>query len=125
MTANGIPKKLARKVAWSVAMSTAAYDIQAIWEGQKWLLDGFNKLTATIGRAVARTFSTAKGEDTIRVAPTEPALNRRRERLLVAVLAAPKATPKRALLPLSPEDDSSRHASLDGSQPLPTLAKAV
>jgi hypothetical protein len=34
--ANAIPRKLARKVAWAVAMSTAAYGVEAIWEGQKW-----------------------------------------------------------------------------------------
>jgi hypothetical protein len=31
MNANGIKRKLAR---WSIAMSTAAYGIEAIWEGQ-------------------------------------------------------------------------------------------
>jgi hypothetical protein len=33
--------------------------------GQMWLTDGFDKLTRTIGRAVARTFSSTKGEDAI------------------------------------------------------------
>ena len=63
-------------------MSTAAYGIEALWEGQRWLLNGFNKLTTAIGRAVAGTFSTAKGEDAIRagdIPPTEPTLDRRRE----------------------------------------------
>ena len=32
---NRIPRKLARKVAWAVAMSTAAYGIEAIWEAPK------------------------------------------------------------------------------------------
>ena len=31
MGANSIPRKLARKVAWAVAMSTAAYGVEAIW----------------------------------------------------------------------------------------------
>jgi hypothetical protein len=62
MTANGIRRKLARKVGWAVAMSTAAYEIEAIWEGQAWLLEGFDRLTVAIGRSVAGTFSTAKGE---------------------------------------------------------------
>ena len=43
----------------------AAYDIQAIWEGQKWLPEGFKKLTIVIGRALTGTFITAKGEDII------------------------------------------------------------
>ena len=68
ITANGISRKLARKVVWSVAMSTEAYGIEAIWEGQELLLDGFNKLTAALGRAVVRTFGTARGEDAIRAA---------------------------------------------------------
>jgi hypothetical protein len=49
-------------------MSTAAYGIEAIWEGQGWLLEGFHKLSVAIGRSVAGTFSTAKGEDAIRAA---------------------------------------------------------
>jgi hypothetical protein len=61
MNANGVPRKLARKIAWSVAMSTAAYGIEAIWEGQQWLLDGFHKLTVAIARTVAGTFGTTKG----------------------------------------------------------------
>jgi len=57
MTAIGIPRKLARKVAWAVAMSTAAYGTEALSEGQRWLLNGFDKLTRAIGQAVAGTFS--------------------------------------------------------------------
>jgi ribonuclease HI len=41
--------------------------------------------------------------------PTKPALDRRRERLLTAAMAAPNHSPKRSLLPSHPEDDSSRH----------------
>jgi ribonuclease HI len=69
------------------------------------------KLTRTIGRTVAGTFSTAKGEDAIREAvapPTCPTLDRRRERLLASALVAPTDAPKRALLPPRAEDDSSR-----------------
>jgi hypothetical protein len=33
MTANGIRRKLASKVRWAVAMSTAAYGVEAIWKG--------------------------------------------------------------------------------------------
>jgi hypothetical protein len=64
MNANGV----SRKVAWAVAMSTTAYGIEAIWEGQQWLLDGFHRLTVAIARTVAGTFSTTirKGEDVIR-----------------------------------------------------------
>jgi hypothetical protein len=94
-----------------VAMSTAAYGVEAIWEGQKWLSDGFDKLIRTIGRTVAGTFSTTKGDEAIRAVdtpPTCPTLDRTRERLLASVLAAPRHAPKRALLPPSAEDDSSR-----------------
>jgi len=112
MNANGIPRKLARKVAWAVAMSTAAYGIEAIWEDQKWLLDGFTKLTTVLGRTVAGTFSTAKGEDAIRAAdipPPKPTLDRRRERLLASALAAPRDSLKRTLILPPATDDSSRH----------------
>ena len=70
MKANGIPRKLARKVAWSVVMSTAAYRVEAMWEDQQWLLEGFDRLTISIARAVAGTFSSTKGSDVIRVADT-------------------------------------------------------
>jgi hypothetical protein len=73
MSANGIPRKLARKVAWALAMATASYGVEALWEGQKWMLDGFHRLTVAIGRTVAGTFSTAKREDAIRAADTPPA----------------------------------------------------
>jgi ribonuclease HI len=111
MGANGSPRRLARKVAWAVAMSTAAYGVEAIWEGQKWLADGFDKLTTTIGRTVAGTFSSTKGDDAIRAAdtpPTGPTLDRRRERLPASALAARLDAPKRGLLPPRAEDDSSR-----------------
>jgi hypothetical protein len=62
MNANGIKWKLARKAGWLVAMSAAAYGIEAIWEGQARLFDGFHRLNVAIGRAVAGTFSTSKGE---------------------------------------------------------------
>jgi hypothetical protein len=112
MTANGIGRKLARKVGWAVAMSTAAYGIEAIWEGQTWLLEGFHHPSVAIGRAVAGTFSTTKGEDAIRAADiplTRPALDRRCERLLTAALSAPEGTPKKLLLLPKATDDSSRH----------------
>jgi len=92
-------------------MSAAAYGIEAIWEDQRWLLDGFTKPTNVFGRAVAGTFSTAKGEDAVRAAdipPVKPTLDRRRERLLASALAAPRDSPKRALIPLPATDDSSR-----------------
>ena len=111
MNGNGVPRKLARKVAWAVAMSTAAYGIEAIWEDQAWLLNGFHRLTTEIGRRVAGTFSSTKGEDAIRAAdipPTRPALDRRRERLLSAALSATPDAPKRALIPVAATDDSSR-----------------
>jgi len=60
---NGVKRALARKVAWAIAMSTAAYGAEAIWEDQGWMLDGFDRLTALIGRAVAAAFSTTKGEE--------------------------------------------------------------
>jgi len=107
MKANRIPRKLARKAAWAVAISTATYGVEAIWEDQKWLLKGFDKLTVTIAQAVA-----AKGTDAIRAAdtpPTKAAFDRRMERLFTAVMAAPPDSPKKHLLPLAPEDDSSRH----------------
>jgi len=93
-------------------MSTAAYEVEVIWEDQGRPPDKFDHLTSAIGRAVAGTFSTAKAEDAIRAAdipPTRPALDRRRERLLLSTLAAPPDAPKRLLLPASPEDGSSRY----------------
>jgi hypothetical protein len=65
MKANGIPRKLARKVAWVVAKSTAPYGIQALWQRQQWLLNDFHRLTVAIGRTVAGTFGTTKGDDAI------------------------------------------------------------
>jgi hypothetical protein len=38
-------------------MATAAYGIEAIWEGQPWIVQSFHKLTARIGREVSGTFA--------------------------------------------------------------------
>jgi hypothetical protein len=57
----GINRKLARTVAWSTSMATAAYGIEAIWEGQPWIVQSFHKLTARIGRDVSGTFASTMG----------------------------------------------------------------
>jgi hypothetical protein len=85
---------------------------RCLTEGQALLLEGFDKLTTAIGRSVAGTFGTAKGEDAVRAAdtpPARPALDQRRKRLLASALSAPEGTPKRLLLPPRATDDSSRH----------------
>jgi len=70
-----------------------------------------HKVVTHIYTYYVENFSTAKGDDAVRavdIPPTCPMLDRRRERLLAAVLAAPEGTPKKALLPAPPKDDSSR-----------------
>jgi hypothetical protein len=107
-----VPRLCTGWIRRSVAMSTAAYGIEAIWKGQTWLLNEFNRLTVAIGRYVAGTFNTAKGEDATTAAdipPAKPVLDRRSECLLASALAAPEGTPKRHLLPPRATDDSSRH----------------
>ena len=103
------PEEASKEVARPVALSTAAYGIEEFCEGHKWPHNGLDKISKGIGQAVAGTFSTVKGEDAIRagnIPPTGPAPDRRRERLLMATLAAPEGTLKHALLPSNPEDDS-------------------
>jgi hypothetical protein len=79
MKANGVPRKLARKIGWLLAMSTAAYGMKVTWRNQKWALKVFEHLTHSIAKAVAGTFSTTLAGDTIRAADTPPAdLDRRR-----------------------------------------------
>jgi hypothetical protein len=34
-------------------MATAAYDIEAIWEGLLWIVQAFHKLTVQIGKDMA------------------------------------------------------------------------
>jgi len=72
MNADGVPRKLARKVIWAVAMSTAACGIEALWEGQSWLLDGFDKLSAAIGRAVAVPSAQPRESTPADIRPTQP-----------------------------------------------------
>jgi hypothetical protein len=70
--------------------------MEAIWEGQQWLFDGFHRLTVAIARTVTGTFSTTQGEDAIRAADTpRHDLPWRRERLLIAAIAAPTNSPPR------------------------------
>jgi hypothetical protein len=54
----------------SLVMSAAAYGMEIIWRDQKWVLKGFERLTHSIAKAVAGTFSTTMAEDTIRAADT-------------------------------------------------------
>ena len=99
VTANGVPRKLARKVTW-FAMTTAAFGVEAIWKGQIWLFDGFNRLFSAIRRAVNSAFSTTGGKNVMRAAdipPTRPALDRRRGRFLTPNLTPPVDIPRRAL----------------------------
>jgi hypothetical protein len=61
-------------------MSIATYGVEAIWEGQSWVLKGFDKVTIAIARAVVGTFSTTQETDAIQVGdamPTRAALDRR------------------------------------------------
>jgi hypothetical protein len=48
----GIKRQLARTVAWSTSMSKGVYGIDAIWEGQSWIVKEFHRLTARIGQDV-------------------------------------------------------------------------
>jgi hypothetical protein len=102
MTAVGVRRTMARRIAWGTAMATAAYGAEVTWEDQGWFRKGFEDLTAKIGREVAGTFGTAKGTDTVRaagIAPAGPALDRRRARFLVSAATAQQGTPRAGLLP--------------------------
>jgi ribonuclease HI len=70
-------------------MATAAYGIEAIWEGQPWIVQSFHKLTARIGRDVSGTFASTMGVDGIREAatpPTRASLDRRTERQFIRMV---------------------------------------
>jgi hypothetical protein len=85
----GINRKLARTLAWSTSMATAAYGIEAIWEGQPWNVQSFHKLTARISRDVSGTFASPMGVYAIREAATPPAraaLGRRTERQFIRLI---------------------------------------
>ena len=91
--ANGVQRKLARKVAWAGPSPCSRPRMASRPFGKASSAPGRLRQTSlVIGRTVAGTFSTAKGEDAIHAAdipPTRPALDRRRERLLASALAAP------------------------------------
>jgi hypothetical protein len=85
----GIDRRLAHIVAWSTSMSTAAYGIEAIWEGQQWIVDSFQMLTTRIAQDVGGTFRSAKQQDMIREAatpPTRAALDRRTQRHFIRMV---------------------------------------
>jgi ribonuclease HI len=86
----GIKRQLARTVAWSTSMSTGAYGIEAIWEGQPWIVKEFHRLTARIGQDVAGTLRSTKTDDAIREAgtpPTRAALDRRTDRHFIRLVS--------------------------------------
>jgi hypothetical protein len=65
-------RSLARKIAWSTAMVTAAYRAELMWIEQAWLQKGFEELTASMGHAVTGSFRIANGIDAIRAADIPP-----------------------------------------------------
>jgi hypothetical protein len=86
-----------RTVARSTSMGMAAYGIEAICEGQPWIVQSFHKLIARIGRDVSGTFaSTIRVDarvDAIREAaipPTRAALDPRTERQFIRMIANSK-----------------------------------
>jgi hypothetical protein len=60
-------------------MFTAAYGVEATWGIQKWLLKGFDQLTAQIGRAVTGTFSTSTAREKTPMSrqPARPSIRER------------------------------------------------
>jgi len=109
MTVNRVLRKLARKVAWAVVMSTAAYGVETLWEGRKWLLEGFNKLTTAISRAVA-ALRKAKMLSGQLISPrhNQPLIDVKNV-FLIATLVTLDDAPKRTFFPSPAEDDSGRH----------------
>jgi hypothetical protein len=53
--------------------SHCAYGVQKIWEGQRWIVKAFHKLTAKIGKGVPGTLSSTMQNDSIREAAKPPA----------------------------------------------------
>jgi hypothetical protein len=53
-------------------MATAPYGIEAILEGQPWIVQSFHKLTVRIGRDVSGTFSSTMRVDAMREAAKPP-----------------------------------------------------
>jgi hypothetical protein len=73
----------------SIAWPTAAYGIEAVWEGQPGIVQSFHKLTARTGRDVSGTFASTMGVDAIREAatpPTRAALDRRTGRQFIRMI---------------------------------------
>jgi hypothetical protein len=85
----GIKRQLAPTVALSISMYRDAYGIEAIWEGQTWIVKEFHRLTAGIGQDVAGTLC-SKNDDAIRGAgtpPTRAALDRRTGRQFIRLVS--------------------------------------
>ena len=64
----GVRRHIAREIAWSTSMSTAAYLSEIYWNGQTWVREAFDQLTMCIARDAAGTFTTTAGSDAIRAA---------------------------------------------------------
>jgi hypothetical protein len=81
-----IKRQLARTVTWSTSMSPGAYGIEAIWEGQPWIVKEFHRLTARIGKDVAGTLRSTKKDDAIREAG-RAALDQRTDRHFIRLVS--------------------------------------
>jgi hypothetical protein len=51
----GIQRQPGRTMGLATSMSTSAYGIEAIWEGQIWIITEFYRLMAEIGQDIAAT----------------------------------------------------------------------
>jgi hypothetical protein len=68
MAAHGINRKLARTVAWS----TATYGMGVIYEGQQWIVDKIQMVNVKIAKDIAGLKATTAGCDAIRSADIPP-----------------------------------------------------
>jgi hypothetical protein len=79
-------------------MSRATNGAEAIWKGRSWMFEGFDKLTTTIVRKIAGTFRHRRHSGSGHTA-NEAALDRRRERLLMSIMAASADCQRKRLPP--------------------------
>jgi hypothetical protein len=70
-------------------MVTTAYGIEAIWEGQPWIVRSFNKFTAWIGRDASGKFASSMEVDANRDITKlliRAALDQRTERQFIPII---------------------------------------
>jgi hypothetical protein len=124
MAGHVLNQKLARTVSWSTSMATATYELDIIYEGEKWIVGQIQKVAVRIANDRPRLRATRAGFDAIKstdIPPTRVLLDRWTEHHFMRMLT--QNYPDSDLIPVEADGmvDKEDIPSLDSLRELPMI----